>query len=109
MDNAELKDQLYEAILEINQLMAVMTIESHEYDQLWRQQRTLRQQYDALITASLTDTCQVADVMHLLTELRTQSQQAKDDLNNKLEQFESVAKVLNTVSKVSAVMADVIR
>ncbi|MHC6530011.1 hypothetical protein [Vibrio proteolyticus] len=109
MDKTELRNELYETLLQINQLMAVMTIGSREYDELWHKQRTLRLQYDDLVSASLTDTSQVADVIHLLSELRRQSQQARDDLNNQIEQFESVAKVLNTVSKVSSVMAEVVR
>ncbi|MCG6374091.1 hypothetical protein K6U27_15600 [Vibrio fluvialis] len=108
MNQVSLKQQLYLSLLQIDDLMAVMNVATPEYDELWQQQDTLRQQYTALVIESLQDTSQIQDAMQGLEELCDESRRVCDELNENVASLAGIARVIRSAGKVTKTLAKLV-
>lgn len=87
MEQVSLTQQLYLSLMQLDDLLAVMDINSPQYQQLCQQQAVLRSQYSELVVSAVNDTSRIEGLLQTMECLCDESHRLCGQLHHRHAQY----------------------
>lgn len=101
MEQVSLTQQLYLSLMQLDDLLAVMDVNSAEYRQLYQQQSVLRSQYAELVISAVNDTSRIEGLVQALESLCDESHRVCGQLHRQSTQTPDITSIVYYTEQVT--------
>lgn len=101
MEQVSLTQQLYLSLMQLDDLLAVMDINSPQYQQLYQQQAVLRSQYSELVVSAVNDTSRIEGLLQTMECLCDESHRLCGQLHHRTAQCPNINTIIHYADQVS--------
>lgn len=101
MEQVSLTQQLYLSLMQLDDLLAIMDINSTEYQLLSQQQTVLRTQYSELVVSAVNDTSRIEGLVQALESLCDESHRVCGQLHRLSKANPDISSILYYAEQVT--------
>ncbi|WP_136487037.1 hypothetical protein [Vibrio sp. H11] len=101
MEQVSLTQQLYLSLMQLDDLLAIMDINSPQYQQLCQQQAVLRSQYSELVVSAVNDTSRIEELLQTMECLCDESHRLCGQLHHRNIQCPNINTIIQYADQVS--------